>query len=214
MDATAFKAAVSAKSWKVGSIPTRFRKDCIMKYLVFIISVLNIVTTQSMYLDKDELRKVYSIVGEYSINKTNNIDYDYSLGISTIFKSNNEVEFLLNNDSNDQSVFSLSYKHYIKFKKNINVFFGANSNFLIDNDILDYNDTYGLIGIYSKFEGETLVFFPFIERNYHEENLNNKTFTTIGLSVLFYDVGMQPEVSIYDDGNIFYNFKFFLWEFR
>ena len=63
VDATAFKAAVSAKSWKVGSIPTRFRKDCIMKYLVFCVEA-DFLTRQNSTNHQEAFLIIRSDAGE------------------------------------------------------------------------------------------------------------------------------------------------------
>ena len=47
-----------------------------------------------MYLNSDETKKVYSIVARYIANENDSIDYDYGIGVSSVFKANNEVEFL------------------------------------------------------------------------------------------------------------------------
>ena len=179
---------------------------------IFCLTFSNIfLYSQSMYLDSNESMRAYSIVGNYTVNSNLSDEYITSLGFSAVLKGNHEFEYIYNNYSSHNNNFNINYKYFIKLGSFFNIFFGLNN--LYEDSINDDPENSYTYGWFGKFSDQNLIFFPFIYRTeFYDSEISY--YDAIGISILFYDISLQPEYIKYDNGDSFYRMKFYLWEFE
>ena len=182
---------------------------------LFIIIFLSNGFGQGMYIDSNNQNTVYSLNSKYSsLNNNNNILSDYSLGVSTIINTNNEISFDYNKADNLKSYIA-SYFYYIR--PNFFVDFNLGLSYAIrENQINVYRYKIGVFRKLSKMNKGSLRYFPFLNYKYivNEKESSGYDLLEIGLSVLFNDIGIETSYSFISNKVSQINFKIYLWEKR
>ena len=155
------------------TFPQNSMKPKKYKFVILILIIFNCLNSQSMYLDKNEKRVVYSLAGNY--HKFNTQEYSsYSFGLSYVKNANHEFELLYTKDSDDVKTIDSYYKYYIKNNPYFNIFIGANHIYDLDNND---NSNYGYdYGYYFKIKFGDLIYYPFFSRTEIENNEESQTF--------------------------------------
>ena len=217
-------------NWEVGSIPTRFRNNYF--FLVFV--YFSFLFSQGMYVDKID-ESIYSLNMNYSIfqgvhdmNSNGVVDEyinnNYGISLSTVLNGIHEIS-LNYSKKEDSKVIGTSYLHYIKPDFYFNIFSGLSYDYIRKEGDLSENKYKIRLGTYTKPNNSTgLQYFPFFIYDYilHDipENYNIGSCTncyydviTIGLSLIFNDIGIEPSYSWIDSNTNEFSLKIYLWEF-
>ena len=225
------------ESWEVGSIPTRFRNNFMIVILVLFL-VSSFILPQGMYLNKGD-KSVYSInvmLGLFDGSNDPNgdglmndyTDNKYGLSLSTIINANNELSLGYEKNEDSRSV-TTSYLYYIRPQFYFKILSGISYEYIRKNSDINENKYTARIGFYgqqdnSRGSKQPLKYFPFFIYNYilHEvpANVNLGECTrcyydsiTIGFSILFNDIGIEPSYSWIDRNTSELSLKIYLWEF-
>jgi len=222
------------ESWEVGSIPTRFRNHFMLLILLFISSF---IFPQGMYLDNED-KSVYSInamLGMFNGSHDPNgdgvmndyTDNKYGLSLSAIINANNELSLGYEKNEESKSITG-SYIYYIRPQFYFKILSGISYEH-IQKTNSNENKYIAKIGFYGKKNDnrksqQPLKYFPFFIYNYilHEvpANVSLEECTrcyydsiTIGFSILFNDIGIEPSYSWIDKNTSELSLKVYLWEF-
>ena len=217
-------------NWEVGSIPTRFRNNFILLVSIF----FSFIFSQGMYIDKID-DSIYSLNMSYSIFEgfqdinsdglVNEFTYNnYGISLSTVLKGTHEIS-LNYSKGEDSKVIGTSYLYYIKPDFYFKIFSGLAYDYIQKQDDLIENKYKARIGTYIKPNNSSgLQYFPFLIYDYilHDipENYNIGScincyydIVTIGCSLLFNDLGIEPSYSWIDRNTSEFSLKIYLWEF-
>jgi len=187
-----------------------------MKYILLIILFAKLFG-QGMYIDNNEKNTIYSLNSQYNTLENNNYSVsDYSLGISTIIKANNEISFDYNNKDDNLKSYITSYLYYIRPNKFLVDFNLGISYTIRENQTNLYTYKIGVFRKLSKINKGSLRYFPFFNYKYiiNENENSGYDLLTVGLSVLFNDIGIEPSYSFISNKVSQINFKLYLWEKR
>ena len=225
------------ENWEVGSIPTRFRNNFMILMIILFLGS-SFIFPQGMYLDKGD-KSVYSINAILGVfNGSNDLDGDgvmndyldnkYGLSLSAIINVNNEFSLGYEKNEDSRSI-TASYLYYIRPQFYLNVLSGISYDYIRKSSDINENKYTFRIGFFGKqiSRGKStspLKYFPFLIYNYilHEvpANVNLGECTscyydsiTMGFSILFNDIGIEPSYSWIDRNTSELSLKIYLWEF-
>ena len=217
-------------NWEVGSIPTRFRNN----YIFFIFVFFSFLFSQGMYVDKID-ESIYSLNMNYNIFQgfedinSNGVmdeytDNNYGISLSTVLKGLHEISFNYSKEQ-DSKVLGTSYSYYIKPDFYFKMFSGLSYDYIQKKGNLIEHKYKARLGTYIRPNNSTgLQYFPFfiydyilhdIPGNYNISSCMNCYYDilTIGCSLLFNDIGIEPSYSWIDSNTKEVSLKIYLWEF-
>ena len=179
---------------------------------------------QGIYIDSEDLRTVYSLNYEYSsLSEYKDKKNFHKLGLSSLLKSKNQYEFNLYKFDYSKSI-ETAYTYFIKPEFYLNLNFGIYYRYTFENESSsndEINDEYGtkfsVYGSSKKENTNSLKFYPiytyeYIYRN-RNEILEKFDIHTVGFSILFNDIGIEPSYSFISKDVNEISIKLYLWEF-
>ena len=173
--------------------------------------------SQGIYADKKD-PIIYSLNIKYNSedNSILNTSEDYwNVGLSSVLKGINEYGLNYQKKKEYKS-FETFYNYYIKPDFYLKMSYGISYMFIDKYDdgsnINRYGTRLSFYGDNKNSKGD-LKFYPILSYEYFSDQDDSYDILTLGLSVLFNDIGFEPSLSYISEDIKEFSVKLYLWEF-